>query len=175
MNATKELMEVEKNNIDNEEITSPLPTKFNLDDWSDDHFLFLQHLKSCKSSNKKRNLSYITAKRQPITATMTREVPLIHSVPLTGAHYDNDNKIVYQKLRTWLTNHCIPMEHICEFAATENGRAANQALENYFDGPGEIKKQLVKARAAYSHLFYKSEPTHTYSIRARALCPSPPL
>ena len=156
LDATMDQMRVEAEEID-DDTASPIPTTFNVDDWTDDHFLFLQHLKQCKSSDTKRSLLYIVRDNLPLIPTMTREERLIQAAPHTGAYYKQDNTLVYQKLRTWLSKHKNPMEHIRPFEQAEDGRAAHAALKQYFDGPGEIAKQFAKAKVDYSNLHYKNE------------------
>lgn len=153
----KQRMGMDQDNKDSDDTLSPLPTKFHTDDWTDDHFLFLQHLKSCKSSDNKRDLSYIVRQNMVITPTMSRADRLIQAAPLHGAHFDADNKIVYQKLRTWLSSHSTAMEHIRPFEVREDGRSAHIAPVQYFDGPGEISKQFAKSKKDYNSLFYKNE------------------
>ena len=71
--------------------------------------------------------------------------------------FTQDNIKVYQKLRTWLSEHKVPMEHIRPFERLENGGEAHEALVKYFDGPGEIAKQFAKAKIDYKNLYYKNE------------------
>ena len=99
MNDAKQNMRVESEVSDDNKL-SPIPTTFTSDDWSDDHFLFLQHLKQCTSSDGKRDLSYVVRKDTPITPGMSRAERLIQAAPHTGAYYVQDNISVYQKLRT---------------------------------------------------------------------------
>ena len=154
---SKQLMDIETKEKNNDENNVPIPTKFNPEDWSDDHFLFIQHLKSCPSSDGKRDLSYIGRDDRVLDPTMSRLERLIYAAPLNGPHYNIDNKAVYQKLRTWLSPHPVPMGYIRSFEARENGRGALLALQQYFDGPSEISKQFVKATAEHKNLFYKNE------------------
>ena len=106
---------------------------------------------------KKRDLSYIVRENTPIVNTMTRDERLVQAAPLTGAFFTQDNIKVYQKLRTWLSEHKVPMEHIRPFERLEDGREAHEALVKYFDGPGEIAKQFTKAKIDYKNLHYKNE------------------
>lgn len=152
-----QLMNIEKEERNNDENNAAIPTKFNAEDWSDDHFLFIQHLKSCPSSDGKRDLSYIGRDDRTLNPTMSREERLLYAAPLQGPHFTIDNKAVYQKLRAWLNPHPVPMGYIRTFEPTENGRGALLALQQYFDGPSEVSKQFVKATAEHKHLFYKNE------------------
>ena len=45
LQATKNLM---RSNETEDDVTSPLPSTFSADDWTDDQFLFLQHLNNAK-------------------------------------------------------------------------------------------------------------------------------
>lgn len=158
-----QLMDIEKEEKQNDENNVPIPTKFNAEDWSDDHFLFIQHLKSCPSSDGKRNLSYVGRDNRALDPTMSREERLIYAAPLAGPHFTIDNKAVYQKLRTWLNPHQVPMGYIRSYEPAENGRGALLALQQYFDGPSEISKQFVKATAEHKQLFYKNENALPYA------------
>ena len=64
LRTTKDLMRSDETEDD---ITSPLPSTFSADDWTDDQFLFLQHLKQCKSADRKRGLIYVVRKDMPAT------------------------------------------------------------------------------------------------------------
>lgn len=158
-----QLMNIEKEERNNDENNVPIPTKFNAEDWSDDHFLFIQHLKSCPSSDGKRTLAYVSRDNRALDPTMTRDERLLYAAPLQGPHFETDNKAVYQKLRTWLSPHPVPMGYIRSYEPAEDGRGALTALQQYFDGPSEISKQFVKATAEHKHLFYKNENALPYA------------
>ena len=56
MRSTKELMKAGEVEPDT---ASTIPSTFNIDDWTDDHFLFVQHLKQCKRADGLRDLTYV--------------------------------------------------------------------------------------------------------------------
>ena len=58
MQHAKANMRVEEESSE-DTISSSIPTSFTSDDWSDDHFLFVQHVKQSMSSDGKRDLSYV--------------------------------------------------------------------------------------------------------------------
>ena len=89
---------------------------------------------------------------------------MMNSAPLIGVHYESDNIAVYQAIKQWCLD-TAAWAWVRTYDKDQNGRAAMEAIRQHYDGPGETRRQLAKAKADLKVIHYKNEqslPFETY-------------
>ena len=133
------------------------PKKINPNKWTDQHSGFMNFLRSTLSSDKKRTLAYVVRQNPPVGYTpVSREEQMMYSAPLIGVHYESDNIAVYQAIKQWCLD-TAAWAWVRTYDKDQDGRAAMEALRQHYDGPGETRRQLAKAKADLKVIHYKNE------------------
>jgi hypothetical protein len=80
----------------------------------------------------------------------------MYQMPLRGENFKRDNKLVYNMLKAA----CVKSDAwtwIQDYDKNANGRKAWQALIAHYDGTGELKKRVERAKEEIARLHYKDE------------------
>ena len=101
-------------------------------------------------------LSYIARDRNPPNPFVDEQQRRMYQLPLAGAHFDADNRAVYQKLKAFLVN-TPGWAWIERYDSTQNGREAFLAWTGHYNGEGELSKRTALAKSKLRGLHYKRE------------------
>ena len=85
----------------------------------------------------------------------------MYSAPLTGVYYESDNIAVYQAIKQWCLD-TAAWAWVRTYDDNQDDRAAMEALRNHYDGPGETRRQLAKAKADLKVIYYKNEQSLSF-------------
>ena len=164
---TKALMKLRDDNVT--AVPSIKPVKFAAAQWHDWHKSFITYLSNYKGVQL-TELDYVTQEHTVLPQghihLTTRDQDL-YKFPLTGAHFNEDNRTVYRMLAdlmvgtdgyTWIET----------YDRSQDGRAAWINLTDHYNGGGQQEKAIARAEAIIKTTHYKNEqvfPFDTFSAR----------
>ena len=164
----KALMQLRDDNV----ISAPSikPAKFTAASWHDWHTAFITYLSNYKGCQQ-AELDYITREHTVLPVghvhLSTRDSDL-YRFPLTGPHFDEDNKQVYRMLADLMIS-TEGYTWIEAFDRSQNGREAWLNLVAHYNGGGQQEKAIARAEALIKTTHYKNEQTFPFETFASRL------
>ena len=142
------------------EVTTKDLSKFDPDNYEIHEDAFLNMLSQTYGSQGE-TLCYITRAVIPPTNFADEMERRMYQLPLNGASFEADNRIVYRKLKSFLID-SPGWAWIEPFNATKNGRNAFLAWSNHYNGYGELSKRTALAKARLDGLHYKNKRSMSF-------------
>jgi hypothetical protein len=158
MHECRDKMMVEGSSYGNDNVAT-LPT-MDTKKFKESKLSFINYLQQ-RTGSSGVALRYVVrdAAADPDDAT-TDDERMILQAPLVGAHYNRDNKLVYDKLEQWVLN----TDAFTWFDAAPkgNGREAFITIVDHYEGAGETSKRTAAAEATLETLHYKKEGSFSF-------------
>ena len=101
-------------------------------------------------------IRYVVRSAVPPTVFVDDTEERMYQLPLAGPSFEEDNRAVYRKLKSFLIE-TPGWAWIESFDAREDGRGAFWSWSDHYNGQGELSKRTSLAKARIQNLFYKNE------------------
>ena len=135
-------------------------------EWKEHALTYFSHMKGVQFAP----LDYIVRVDPPPVplATLPERERALYDYPLTGRHFNDDNKTFFRLLADLLSN-TTAYPWIQPYERSQNGRAAWLALVEHYDGGAQKEKRTATALATLKSLHYKNESLFSWEDFSRLL------
>ena len=134
--------------------------KFNPDDFDVHEDAFLNLLAQTYGAHNEP-IRYIVRPMDAPTEFIDTMEERMFQLPLVGPRFEEDNRVVYRKLKAFLID-TAGWAWIEPFNASEDGRSAFWAWSDHYNGRGEMSKRTALAKARIDSLHYKNERSMSF-------------